>query len=368
MLFWQYFDDWVETYKKSAVRPATLAKYANHGNHLRRIAPGLLVGDVDRKAYQRILNEFAKDHAKNTVLDFHNAIKAAILDAVDDGLLARSPCRKVAIGDNRQARRKEKFLNAGEAEKLLAALDLGSPVKKDRGNRSKRAEAFRAWLADPEAPARAIAGKLGVAPCKVSHWKNYDDWAGNRAGGTEPEIKRAHGDHAVNVDWMVYLALKTGLRYAELLALTPADFDFGGLTLAVTKTMDYKLSNQVEKRTKSRSSTRTIAISQDVAGRMQDLVSGHAPGELIFAIEGQRNFNSTANKRLETLCRNAGVTPVSFHGLRHSHASYLLYKGVSIHGISKRLGHSKASVTQDVYAHVIDELKEKDDGLIRGAL
>ena len=101
---------------------------------------------------------------------------------------------------------------------------------------------------------------------------------------------------------------------------------------------------------------------------MQNLVYEYAPDELLFAIEGQRNFCATVNKRLETLCKKAGITPISLHGLRHSHASYLLYKGVSIHSISKRLGHSKVSITQDVYAHIIDELKQKDDDLIREVL
>ena len=151
-------------------------------------------------------------------------------------------------------------------------------------------------------------------------------------------------------------------------SLSRSDFDFENLTLAVSKTLDYKNTNQIEKRTKTRSSTRLIAISQDVAARMQNLVSGYAPDELLFAIEGQRNFNSTINNRLETLCKNAAITPISLHGLRHSHASYLLYKGVSIHSISKRLGHSKVSITQDVYAHIVDELKQKDDGLIREVL
>ena len=344
----------------------TLAKYVCHGDHLRRIAPGLLVGDIDRKAYQQIVNEFAKDHAKNTVLDFNNSLKAAILDAVDDGLLDKNPCRKISVGGNQQFSRKEKFLNAHEVNKLIDALELDAPLKKHRGNRIRRIEAYKMWLEGHAI--KGIAEMLNVAPGKIHNWKNKDNWADHWANGTEPEIKRRHGDFVVHADWMIYLAVKTGLRYAELLALSRCDFDFENLTLAVTKTMDYKLSNQIEKRTKTRSSTRLIAISKDVAARMQNLTSEYASDELLFAIEGQRNFNSTINVRLETLCKNAAITPVSLHGLRHSHASYLLYRGVSIHSISKRLGHSKVSITQDVYAHIIDELKQKDDGLIREVL
>ena len=344
----------------------TLAKYVNHGKHLRRIAPDLSIDDIDRKAYQQIINAFAKDHAKNTVLDFNNGLKAAILDAVDDGLLDRNPCRKISIGGNQQLARKEKFLNAHEVNKLINALALDAPLKKHRGNRIRRIEACKMWLGGYAN--KEIAEELNATLDEIHNWKNKDNWAEHWANGTEPEIKRLHGDFVVHTDWMIFLAIKTGLRYAELLALSRSDFDFENFTLSVTKTLDYKTSNQIEKRTKTRSSTRLIAISQDVAARMQGLVSGYAPDELLFAIEGQRSFNSTANSRLEVLCRKTGITTISFHGLRHSHASYLLYKGVSLHSISKRLGHSKVSITQDVYAHVIDELKQKDDDLIRGVL
>ena len=49
------------------------------------------------------------------------------------------------------------------------------------------------------------------------------------------------------------------------------------------------------------------------------------------------------------------------YGLRHTHASVLIYKGVNILAVSKRLGHIDLSVTMETYSHVLSELKEQED-------
>ena len=314
MLFHEYFDDWVHLYKVGAIRQVTLNKYFAHSKSLKNIAPTLELKALDRRAYQTIINKYAETHAKQTVMDFNNNLKACVLDAVDDGILEKNPCRKVSIGGNQQKKRKEKFLNMHEVGKLLAALDLESPVHK---------------------------GKKG-------HYSGEID--------------------IFNYDWLIYLAVKTGLRFAEIMALSKSDFDFVDTTLSVSKTLNYKEDKGVEKRTKTRSSTRIIAINKDIAKNFKILLAEHSEDELIFAINGQRVFNSTVNNRLNVLCKKAGITPISIHGLRHTHASVLLYNGVSLHSISKRLGHSKVSITQDVYSHIIDELQQKDDALIRRVL
>ena len=322
MLLHEYFDDWIHLYKAGMVRKVTLNKYLNHLRILKTLAPALTLANLDRRAYQQIVSKYAETRATNTVKDFHNSLKAAVLDAVDDGLLEKNPCRKISIGGNQQLKRKEKFLSLHEVEKLLAVLDLETPPKQE--------------------------------VCKQI--LEFEETSGL--------IKT----YKMNHDWLIYLAIKTGLRYAEILALTPSDFDFASLTVTVNKTMNYKDQSGIEYRTKTRSSVRTIAISQEVADKFQNLLTDFTDDELIFAVEGQRIFNSTPNNRLGVLCKKADITPISIHGLRHTHASLLLYNGVSIHSISRRLGHSKVSITQDVYSHIIDELQQKDDGLIRGVI
>ena len=79
-------------------------------------------------------------------------------------------------------------------------------------------------------------------------------------------------------------------------------------------------------------------------------------------------YNSTANDVLAKHCRNVDVPVISVHGLRHTHASLLLFAGVSIASVSRRLGHASMTTTQETYLHVIRELENKDVDIVMRAL
>ena len=74
-----------------------------------------------------------------------------------------------------------------------------------------------------------------------------------------------------------------------------------------------------------------------------------------------RIFNSTINDKLESYCADVNVPVISVHGLRHTHASLLLYAGVSIASVARRLGHANITTTQHTYLHIIQELENKDN-------
>jgi Site-specific recombinase XerD len=84
----------------------------------------------------------------------------------------------------------------------------------------------------------------------------------------------------------------------------------------------------------------------------------------IFFDVNRRIYVQTLNDRLARLCRQAKIPEISMHGLRHSHASLLLYAGVSIATLSRRLGHSTMNTTQRIYLHVIQELENADNDKI----
>ena len=77
-----------------------------------------------------------------------------------------------------------------------------------------------------------------------------------------------------------------------------------------------------------------------------------------------RVFNSTVNNRLKALCLKAGIPVITVHGLRHTHASMLLFGNVSIASVAKRLGHSSMTTTQETYLHIINELENQDNDKI----
>ena len=79
-------------------------------------------------------------------------------------------------------------------------------------------------------------------------------------------------------------------------------------------------------------------------------------------------YNSTVNGILARHCRNVNVPVISVHGLRHTHASLLLFAGVSTASVSRRLGHASMTTTQETYLHVIRELENKDVDIVMRAL
>ena len=295
-LFCDYYAQWVKVYKAGAIRDVTMRKYELAQGWLGRLAPGLRLRELDRVAYQRLINGYAEEHERQTTMDFHHLVKGAILDAVDEGFIARDPTRKVIIKGRAPRRKKAKYLNQFELHAILGDLELG------------------------EAPS----------------------W-----------------------DWLILLVAKTGLRFSEALGLTPVDFDLARQTLEVNKTWDYKNGGGFVP-TKNTSSVRKVQLDWQLVMQLAALLKGLPEDEPIF-VDG-KVYNSTANDVLARHCRNVGAPVISVHGLRHTHASLLLFAGVSIASVSKRLGHASMNTTQETYLHVIRELENKDVDIIMRAI
>lgn len=294
--FCDYYRQWIAVYKEGAVRKVTLKKYLLTHAWLERLVPELAVGELDRMAYQRLLNAYAEQHERQTVMDFHHQLKGAILDAVDEGLMDRDPTRKAIVKGKPPRSKKARYLNQFELHKLLSVLDLGAELS---------------W------------------------------------------------------DWLILLVAKTGLRFSEALAVAPEDFDFAHQTLSINKTWDYKEGTGFLP-TKNRSSARKVAIDWQLVVQFSTLVRNLPEGCPIF-VQG-RVYNSTANDLLARRCEQAGVPTISMHGLRHTHASLLLFAGVSIASVARRLGHASMNTTQKTYLHIIQELENKDVDLVMRSL
>ena len=123
-LFYEYYAQWIEVYKKGAIREATLAKYLMTQKWVEKLIPEVKVSELTRTAYQQLLNEYVKEHERQTTLDFHHQLKGAVLDAVDEGLLSRDPTRKAIIKVKTPKTKKNKYLNQFELHTLIADLDI----------------------------------------------------------------------------------------------------------------------------------------------------------------------------------------------------------------------------------------------------
>ena len=296
-LFCEYYKQWIEVYKRDAIREATLAKYQMTHKWVEKLAPELKVSELTRNAYQQLLNDYAKEHERQTTLDFHHQLKGAILDAVDEGLIERDPTRKAIIKGKTPKVKKIKYLNQFELHTLIAHLDI----------------------------------------------KEEPNW-----------------------DWFILLVSKTGMRFSEALAITPADFDFARQTLSVSKTWDYKGDGGFLP-TKNKSSVRKIQIDWQIVVKFSELVKNLPEDKPIFVGE-EKIYNSTVNDVLARHCKECGISVISIHGLRHTHASLLLFAGVSIASVARRLGHASMTTTQKTYLHIIQELENKDVDLVMRTL
>ena len=296
-LFCNYYKQWIDVYKKDAIRDATLAKYRMTHKWVERMVPELKVSDLTRTVYQKLLNDYAKEHERQTTLDFHHQLKGAILDAVDEGLIERDPTRKAIIKGKMPKPKKIKYLNQFELHTLISHLNI------------------------KEAP---------------------------------------------NWDWFILLVAKTGMRFSEALAVTPADFDFARQTLSVSKTWDYKGEGGFLP-TKNKSSVRKIQIDWQIVVKFSELVKDLPEDEPIF-VGKDKVYNSTVNDILTRHCKACGISEISIHGLRHTHASLLLFAGVSIASVARRLGHASMTTTQKTYLHIIQELENKDVDLVMRTL
>lgn len=170
----------------------------------------------------------------------------------------------------------------------------------------------------------------------------------------------------INWDWLILLAAKTGMRFSEALALTPKDFDFTHQTLSINKTWDYKGTGGFLP-TKNASSARKIQIDWQTVVQFSALLKS-LPQDKPFFITKSRVYNSTINDLLARHCRKANLPVIAIHGLRHTHASLLLFAGVSIASVARRLGHASMTTTQKTYLHIIQELENQDVDLVMRSL
>lgn len=167
--------------------------------------------------------------------------------------------------------------------------------------------------------------------------------------------------------YMILTAIYTGLRLSEIAALTWRDINFNWKTIEINKSWDYH--RNTFKDTKNQSSKRIIRINDELLQLLSELKQNG--NELVFLNQFKNIPTSNAvNKTLRKLLKEADITKKGyhFHSLRHTHVALLLYNGVDIYAISKRLGHSDLTTTTRKYAYMIDELKSKSDDHIEDVL
>lgn len=147
---------------------------------------------------------------------------------------------------------------------------------------------------------------------------------------------------------MFKLLYFTGMRKGELLALTWNDIDFINKTVNINKTITRKHNIH---NPKSESSNRIIYLPDSL---MNELKKIKTDDQLIFDI----SF-TTLKRKKDNYCELSGVKQIKIHEFRHSHAVLLYKNDIPIDEISNRLGHSKISITTDIYLKYIPKQQKR---------
>jgi integrase len=165
--------------------------------------------------------------------------------------------------------------------------------------------------------------------------------------------------------------LTTGLRRGEALALSWADVDLDGGTVAVRHTLAKAAGGWELAETKTASSRRVVrlplfavdALRQHRVRQLSErLRSGVTwpDSDLVFTTtSGTAIDGSNLLRAFKSLLRAAELPDLRFHDLRHSAATFMLSIGIQPKVVAETLGHSRVGVTLDTYSHVLPHLQEE---------
>jgi integrase len=165
---------------------------------------------------------------------------------------------------------------------------------------------------------------------------------------------------------VIYAAVSSGLRQAELLGLRWRDIDTDIMcSISVSQVLYKRRGVYIFKEPKTAHSRRLVAMTPKLAAFLREYKQGRKAlwrevgkelslDDLVFAnIEGKPLDPSMLSHNFGKMARKAGLRGVRFHDLRHTFASLMLLRGVPAKVISEALGHASVAFTMDTYSHIM---------------
>jgi integrase len=179
------------------------------------------------------------------------------------------------------------------------------------------------------------------------------------------------------VHTLAMISLFTGMRMGEILALRWSAVDLDRAVIEVRESIENTAVGTRFKAPKTKAGRRTITLPDILIGVLREhrreqlelrmrLGIGRLPDDalLISDIDGNPWQQRQTSTLWQRFAEKIGMPEITFHALRHTHASQLIDAGVDIVTISKRLGHAKPDITLRVYSHLF----RKDDSKAAAAI
>lgn len=305
--FYDYYQNWIKVYKIGKLDKTTESRYNAIGKFIKENFHDDLLKQITKAQYQKALDDYAAKHVKHTVRRFNGIIRHCIKDALEDRVIYRDFTRDVVIQGSESKASDLKYLEKNEASALKDYCLKNASLK------------------------------------SISYYE-------------------------------IIFGLMTGCRYGEVTGLTWKDINYKDKTISITKAYDYKFQTGF-KNVKTPSSVRVITINDELITMLKKL---HKEQNTAFMKQGYRDdlnlvfrnnchqiiSDEAVNKTLRTILDSDHINSkntITFHGLRHTHASLLISNDIGIDYISKRLGHSNTSVTMNVYLHLLESKRKVED-------
>lgn len=295
--FDDYFKEWLDLYKTN-IANNTRERYLNTLQTIKINFGGIPIQNMTKRSYQAFMNEYGQSRSRESSRKINTHIRACVKDAIDEGIIRTDFTRNIIISGLQPKRSEDKHLNYFESKRLLNEL---------------------------------------------------------------------YNNLSSLTHYLILLGFTSGMRFSELLGLTRKDFDFTKNEIRINKTWGYtKKMHEGFGPTKNEQSNRVIKIDGKTMALFKALFANHPDNihNLVF-FSPQSKYkvlsNGGVNKTLKNLLVQLNIEQISVHGLRHTHASILLYKKVSIYYVSERLGHSDIDTTHQHYAHIVKELRKQDE-------
>lgn len=164
-------------------------------------------------------------------------------------------------------------------------------------------------------------------------------------------------DDELGILW--HVASMTGMRRGELLGLRWSDVDLEGARLSVRRNL-ISVAYRVIETTPKSNRARVVDLDGETVERLRYLCSARYAADredqcdrVFLRSDGTALHPDLASQAFRKAMKEAGVRPIRFHDLRHTHATIALRAGIPAKVISERLGHATPEFTLTQYAHVI---------------
>lgn len=347
--FKAFSERWLSGYAATNLQPGTVTKYTQEleskinpaiGHYkLSDLKPGIL-----NSFFAGLAKEGARKdgkpggYSKASIAKTRNVVSAILRTATGWELIDRNPCEKVKLSAGVETAEQIKFFTPEQAKTFLSYIEAPYSLK--------------------------VAG----------HQRIDDTGIPYMVGDYE-----IHKEIPEQIRILFNLAIYTGLRKGEILALEFSDVDLNADTISITKAATVVNGEQVCKQPKTKMSARTITIPHELTQRILALKRSREQfasavgdfwrgGDWIFVQDNGQMMNySTPYQALQDVLRRYNADKPSeeqlpmipFHGLRHTAATLLIAAGVDVRTISARLGHALTSTTLNIYIHALKESDQK---------